>query len=354
MEAFLYNIELLLGVGVCRSLGRAFIVFSGPKSQENFEGKCVNCAFKRMHQRAAILFVFAIAAGCTRPDLALPSGDGGAGNGGGGGGGGSPATCGTADSAGSFRFAVFGDVRPSQPDDTANYPTAIITSLFTQIAAHSPNFVVGTGDYMFVSTSNAPAVDAQLAILLGAEQAFSGPIYHALGNHECTGATASNCPNGNETPNVRGFMSKLAPAGLTTPYYRVDFDTGMGSAKLVVIAANAWSQTQADWLEAQLADATAYTFVVRHEAASVTDTNGAVASETIVQKHPLTMELLGHTHRYQKIDPKHIISGNGGAPISSGHYGFVLVDLLTNGNLSVSEVDQATGAVGDTFTICPQ
>jgi hypothetical protein len=363
MEAFLYNIELLLSVGVCRFTGRAFIVFSQRKSQENFEGARGERAFNPMHTRAALLLLGLIAAGgCTR-DLALPSSDGGGGgtggtggggSGGAGGGGGSQPTCDTAPSAGSFRFAVFGDVRPSQPDDTANYPQAVITGLFQKIAAASPNFVVGTGDYMFVSTSNAPAVDAQLAILLSAEQAFTGPIYHALGNHECTGATASNCPNGNETPNIQGFMSKLAPAQATTPYYRVDFDTGHGSAKLVVVAANAWSPTQATWLETQLADPTTYTFVVRHEAASVTDTNGAVASEAIIQKHPLTLQLLGHTHRYQRIDTKHIISGNGGAPISSGHYGFVLVDLLTNGNLTVSEIDQATGNAGDTFTICPQ
>ena len=93
---------------------------------------------------------------------------------------------------------------------------------------------------------------------------------------------------------------------------------------------------------------------MRHEAAAVTETTGAGASEAIVQKHPFTLELLGHWHRYEKLDAKHVVSGNGGAPLSSGHYGFVLVDLLTNGNLSVSEVDQATGAVGDTFTICPQ
>ncbi|MCU1277387.1 MAG: hypothetical protein JWM53_933 [bacterium] len=314
-------------------------------------------AFKAMHLRAAILFCCAIVIGCTRPDLALPGGDGGGtgGIGGGGGGGGSqPPTCAPADSAGSFRFAAFGDVRPSQPNDTANYPAAIITGLFQQIAKQSPHFVVGTGDYMFASTTNAPAVDAQLAMLLSAEQGFSGPIYHALGNHECTGATASNCPNGNETPNIQAFMSKLVPAGTTTPYYRVDLDTGMGAAKIVIIAANAWSQTQADWLETQLSDPTAYTFVVRHEAAYISQTAGAGASEAIVQKHPLTLELLGHTHRYEKLDSKHIISGNAGAPLSGGHYGFVLVDLLTNGNLSVSEIDQATGAASDTFTICPQ
>lgn len=294
-----------------------------------------------MHPRAPILFLLGAVIGCT-PTGALPDNQ--------------PTTTCTpaaADSAGTFRFAVFGDVRPRNPDDTANYPTAIVTGLFQQIAAQAPQLVVGTGDYMFASSTNDIAVQAQLADLLGAEQAFSGPIYHAMGNHECTGATASNCPKGNETANVRAFMSKLVPAGTTTPYYRVDVDTGAGVAKLVFIAANAWSQEQADWLETQLSDPTAYTFVVRHEAASITETNGAVASEAIVQKHPLTLELLGHTHRYAKIDAKHIISGNAGAPLSGGHYGFVLVDLLTNGNLSVSEIDQATGAVDDTFTVCP-
>ncbi len=295
-----------------------------------------------MPSRAAILLLWGVI-GCT-PTGSLPAMP--------------PATTGqcsavAAASAGTFRFAVFGDVRPRNPDDTANYPTAIITSLFQQIAAQSPQLVVGTGDYMFASTTNDSGVQTQLGDLLGAEQAFGGPIYHAMGNHECTGATASNCPNGNETANVRAFMSKLVPAGTTQPYYRVDVDTGAGTAKLVFVAANAWSQAQADWLEAQLSDPTAYTFVVRHEAASITETNGAVASEAIVQKHPLTLELLGHTHRYEKVDERHIISGNAGAPLSGGHYGFVLVDLLTNGNLSVSEIDQATGSASDTFTVCP-
>jgi hypothetical protein len=242
-------------------------------------------------------------------------------------------------------------VRPAEPDDTANYPTAIITSLFQQIAAQSPSFVVGTGDYMFAS--NSTAVDGQVPLLLAAETAFSGPIYHALGNHECTGATASNCPNGNETSNMRAFVSKLLPPNIQSPYYRIDFDTRFGKAKLVVIAANAWSDAQASWLDAQLADPTAYTFVVRHEAATIKETTGAAASEAIVAKYPLTLELLGHTHQYRKIDDRHVISGNAGAPLSFGHYGFLLIDLLTNGNLSVSEIDQATGNASDTFTVCP-
>ena len=327
-------------MGICRSLGGAFIVFLATEKQENFEGISVNRAFNGMHQRAAAILLLGALVGCT-PTAPLPDmPDAGC-------------TPTAADSAGTFRFAVFGDVRPQQPNDTANYPQAVVTGLFQQIAAQSPQLVVGTGDYMFASSTNSTAVDAQLAMLLAAEQGFAGPVYHALGNHECTGATASNCPNGNETANVRAFMSKLVPAGTTTPYYRVDVDTGMGKAKLVFIAANAWSPAQATWLEQQLADPTKYTFVVRHEDASVTDTAGAGASEQIVQKHPLTLELLGHWHRYEKLDERHVVSGNGGAPLSFGHYGFVLVDLLANGNLSVSEIDQATGAVGDTFTLCP-
>ena len=289
---------------------------------------------------ARLLALAAALAGCTSP----PGGEA------------APAVCAptAAPSAGSFRFAVFGDVRPPNAGDTAAYPKTVIASLFQQIAAQSPDLVVGTGDYMFASTSDAAGIDAQLAMLTDAEKAYAGPVYHALGNHECTGATASNCPTGNETANMRAFMKQLLPSGTTTPYFRVDVDTGHGAAKFVFVAANAWSDAQAAWLEAQLADPTAYTFVVRHEPPSVAQTMGVAASETIIHRHPLTLELLGHFHRYQRLDGKHLISGNAGAPLSSGaHYGFVLVDLMTNGNLAVSEIDQATGDATDTFTVCP-
>jgi len=291
-----------------------------------------------MHARVAIVTLLA-AVGCTPvpPAPARPV----------------PCSPTTAPSAGTFRFAVFGDVRPGEPNDTASYPKDIVAGLFQQIAAAQPDFVVGTGDYMFASSSNTTAVDAQVAMLLDAESGFGGPIYHALGNHECTGATASNCPAFNETANMRAFMTKMLPPAVTTPYYRIDVDTGHGKAKLVFIAANAWTPTQADWLETQLADETAYSFVIRHEPGTVTQTVGAVESEVIVKKHPITLELLGHYHTYEKLDDRHVISGNGGAPLSSGHYGFVLVDLLGNGNISVSEIDQATGSANDTFTICP-
>ncbi len=295
-----------------------------------------------MQKRAAAILLLWAVSGCT-PTAPLPQNQ--------------PSTTCTPTagaSAGTFRFAVFGDVRPRNPDDTANYPTAIITSLFQQIAAQSPQFVVGTGDYMFASY--ASAVDAQVSLQLQAQAAFKGPVYRAMGNHECTGATASNCPNGNETPNVRAFMTRLLPPNLTTtPYYRVDVDTPHGTAKFLFVAGNAWSQAQNDWLGKQLADATAYTLIIRHVPPSTT-APGVTESEALIRGAPLTIELLGHFHEYRRLDAQHVISGNGGAPSRSGEiagFGYLLVEQQPNGNLSATEFDQTTGNAIDTWMITP-
>ena len=293
--------------------------------------------------------------------------------------GGGPAT-------GGVTFAVFGDARPKNPNDTANYPTAIVAGNFTQMQAKGAQFVVGTGDYMFADSGDA-VVSAQLDLLLQGEKNFTnGPIYHTMGNHECTGATVSNCPTGTETANVKAYLAlerpydpgltaarvpvdaadssasgvdlaRLVPEGVTTPYFRIDVDTAHGKAKLVFVAANAWSDAQATWLQQQMADPTTYTFVVRHEAASLTDVPGVSPSEAIIGTAPLTLELLGHSHEYRKLDAQHVISGNGGAPISSGGkggssgYGFLLIQELDSGDLAVSEVDEVTGNVIDTWKV---
>lgn len=263
--------------------------------------------------------------------------------------------CAPAPLANRFRMAVFGDVRPPRAGATADYPEAIIRSLFQQIAARAPNLVVGTGDYLYAEPDDLAAATAQIERLRVGERAYAGPIYHALGNHECAIATDSNCPRGDETALVRAFMRQLLPPRVTKPYYRVDLETGLGRAKLILVAANAWSEAQASWLEAQLSDSTPYTFVVRHEPPSSRSALGVSQSEAIIHRHPLTLELLGHIHRYQRLDAKHVISGNGGAPLTSGGYfGFLLIDLLTNGNLAVQEIDEATGRPTDQFTICPQ
>jgi hypothetical protein len=249
-----------------------------------------------------------------------------------------------------FRFAVFGDCRPKDP--ASPYPSDVLGNILRMATARGAEFVVGTGDYM--AAYNPADVAAQVPLFNKAAAQFNGPMYLAMGNHECTGATASNCPRLDETANVRAFLT-LLPPGIDKPYYRIDKDTPRGRAKFVFIAANAWDATQAAWLRAELADPTPYTFVVRHE--STTSYNlplGAIASEADVMAAKFTLELLGHSHEYRHVDARHVISGNGGAPLTGGsYYGFLLVEQLSDGNISVQAIDQASGNAIDVFTVSP-
>ena len=278
-------------------------------------------------------------------DMSVSAGGGGSG----GVGGGSGTGGGT---GGLLKLAVFGDCRPPNSDDTSGYPSTVVSGIFKLAQSNGAQLAIGTGDYMFAST--ASAVTAQVALFDQAKANYTaGPIYLTMGNHECTGATASNCPNLNETPNIQAFM-KMVPSGVTKPYYRIDVDTPLGKAKLVFIAANAWDSTQQSWLETQLADATTYTFVMRHESTTSSGVpTGVTASESVVKAHPFTIEFLGHTHEYRHEDTQHVISGNAGAPLSTGSYGLLVVTQQANGNITVNEIDEATGNVDDTWTVSP-
>jgi predicted phosphodiesterase len=274
------------------------------------------------------------------------------GGGGAGGGGGAPNFGGGTVQGGSgslLTFAVFGDARPPNPNDTAGYPSAIISGIFKLAQQKGAQFVVGTGDYMFASTQSV--VDAQVALFNQARANFSGPIYLTMGNHECTGYTDSNCPTLNETANIRAFM-QLLPVGITAPHYRVDFDTPAGTVKFLFVAANAWSSGQNDWLGQALADATTATFIVRHEPGYDYSAPGVTPSDTLAARHPYTLMLLGHSHTYRREDTKHVISGNGGAPVSGGaSYGFLLMQQQSDGSFTATEIDEASGNTVDTWRI---
>jgi hypothetical protein len=283
------------------------------------------------------------------------SGSGGGGNGatGGGGGSSSGATAGDA----SLVFAVVGDTRPAIPDDERGYPTDIITKIYTGIAAHSPqpSFVVGTGDYQF---SEVTSPDAQLDLYLGARKGFAGPFYPAMGNHECTGATASNCGAGGKdgtTKQYSGFLSKmLAPIAQTSPYYTITTSAKDSSwtAKFVFVAANAWTSDQGTWLDAQLAAQTTYTFVVRHEPAGDTQAPGVAPSEAILAKHPYTLALVGHTHTFRRSGAREVIVGNGGAPLTgSVNYGWALVQRRADGAIQIDMIDYDTGKPTSGFAL---
>ena len=256
----------------------------------------------------------------------------------------------TGGSVSSLLFAVVGDTRPPNVDDTSGYPTAIATKIFQDVQSMSPKplFGVSTGDYMYVTPGKGTAAP-QMSLYLGARGNFTNTMFPAMGNHECTGYTDSNCGSGNSdgvTENYTTFMTQmLQPLGQTNPYYSININSSSGAwtAKFVFIAANAWTSAQSSWLTSTLAQATTYTFIMRHEAASANTAPGVTPSEAIMAKYPYTLSIVGHTHTYEKSGTKEVIFGNGGAPLSGGaNYGFGLVTQRSDGTIQVDDYDYQT------------
>ena len=285
------------------------------------------------------------------------TGDAGKGGAAGGGGGVTGIAGGTLET---LSFAIVGDTRPAFIDDTSGYPSAVIQKLWQQVEATSPRpaFAVSTGDYMYTNGSQAAA---QVGVYLAARKAFTNVAFPAMGNHECTGYTDSNCGAGNPdgiTTNYTQFMTQmLAPLGVTKPYYTVDVAAKDGSwtAKLVFVAANAWDAAQATWFDGELAKPTTYTFVVRHEGSSANTAPGVTPSAAIMINHPYTLLIAGHTHRFDYYEgTREVIVGNGGAPLtsSSAYYGYVVArQRAKDGAIVFSSYDSATNTVAQTFAL---
>jgi hypothetical protein len=254
-------------------------------------------------------------------------------------------------------FAVVGDTRPPAIDDTSGYPTAVITKIWQDVEAQAPAFAVSTGDYMFASTTGGQAAP-QLDLYLKARSSFTHTQFPAMGNHECTGATTSNCGAGTAngvTDNYTQFMTKmLAPLGVTQPYYviNVNSTSNAWTAKFVFVAANAWTSAQASWLTATLSSPTTYTFVIRHESITANTAPGVTPSEAIIKAHPLTLRIVGHAHTYQYTAGSEVIIGNGGAPLAGGaNYGYVIARQRSDGAIVFTEYDYATNAANATFAV---
>jgi hypothetical protein len=268
-------------------------------------------------------------------------------------------------SLGELRFAVIGDTRPVNPDDTAGYPSAIIGKIYQDIAALSPRpaFAISTGDYMFATQGGSAA--AQLARYRTAMQSFSGPLFAAMGNHECNGYTDSLCGPGNpdgETENYRQFMSQLlGPLGQTHPYYTVPLAAADGSwtAKIVVTAPNAWGADQVAWLLHTMEQATTYTFVVRHEPTEDQEKLASIGEiDQIIAGMPYSLLLCGHRHTFERsaLSYRELIVGNGGAPQSRRNpgYGYALIARRPDGNLAVTEYEYASNQpTGFAFAVTP-
>jgi hypothetical protein len=249
----------------------------------------------------------------------------------------------------SLAFAIVGDTRPPAINDTAGYPTAVITKIYQDLEGLNPRppFVVTTGDYQFSSATGTQS-GPQMDFYLNARTNYSGIQFPTMGNHECTGAASSNCGSGNAngtTVNYTNYMSKfLSPLGQQNPWYEIDVNATDGSwtAKFLFVAANAWSSTQASWLDSAMSRATTYTFIIRHESAAAASP-GTGASESIMAQHPYTLSITGHAHTYSHPKAKEIIIGNGGAPLTGGAtYGFGIVSQRADQSIQIDEYDSQT------------
>jgi len=252
-------------------------------------------------------------------------------------------------------FAVVGDTRPAIENDTAHYPTSVITKIYQDLAALNPppQFVITTGDYMFAAPTGSEST-AQMAKYMSARNLFPNIVFSAMGNHECTGGAATDC-TGMTTNNYSTFMSNLVlPLGHTTPWYEVPINdtNGQWTAKIVVTACNYWSSTQKSWLQTELAKSTTYTFVVRHHPIG---SNGPCNSDmdAMLASANYTGLLTGHTHTvYFSSSNKQLVEGVGGAPVTgSATYGYALVEQQSSGSFKVTQYDSASNSALNIYTL---
>jgi hypothetical protein len=255
----------------------------------------------------------------------------------------------------SLYFAVVGDTRPANQDDTPNYPTQIIDQIFRDLEAMSPKpqFVLSTGDYMFADPSGTQGA-AQVHLYVQSATKFSNILFPVMGNQECTGSTSSNC-SGSPTNNYNAYLSGLVtPLGKSEPYYSVPITASDGSwsAKLIVLACNAWDSTQAAWFSTQLGTATTYTFVSRHEPSSAANAPCVSTTDSMLSQTSYDLLITGHSHTFDHPTNQEIIVGNGGAPISGPvDYGYATIQQQPGGGFLVTEYDYLTAAPVTSFTV---
>jgi hypothetical protein len=266
-------------------------------------------------------------------------------------------------------FAIIGDTRPPNPDDTAGYPTSIITRIYQDIQNMNPRppFVVSTGDYQYITSKNVGSCSSytlggeqatQLGYYQTARMGYSGIYWPAMGNHECTGYTASECGAGNTdgiTDNYCAWSGLfLTPIGESLPYYSrtITANDGSWTAHFIFVALNYWSSAQQSWLTQQLAQSATYTFVIHHEnssAGSPTPLSTVEGMEGSVE----TLSIVGHSHTWAgSSGSKELLVGNGGAPVTGGAtYGYTTVLRQPNGSLVVTNYDYQSNQVKNTFTV---
>ncbi len=251
-------------------------------------------------------------------------------------------------------FAVLGDTRPSLPNNTSGYPTATITGIFQAMQAMSPRpqFAIGTGDYQYALGTSTEA-PKQIALYMGARANYSGVFFPAMGNHECDSFTSHNC-SGMSTEPLKAFMSSMMqPLAHTLPYYTFDVNAldNTWTAKFIIAACNSWDATQKDWLAAQLARPTTYTFVSRHEPLGVA-APCTTEMDALLTGKTYTMFLSGHSHTFAHTNNE-LIEGTAGAPLTGNAvYGYATIEQLPGGStFRITQYDSAQRKAVATYTL---
>jgi hypothetical protein len=236
-------------------------------------------------------------------------------------------------------FGAFGDCVASPTAEDP--PTPIVSNIFRELAARQVQFITMVGDYLLVQPPSFSGALNQLATFSQARQLFAGPVYFALGNHDAATQNLTAYRQVMIREVYYAFIMQAAPRpGSTAP----------ATAKFVFVADNAWSPDQSTWLQNVLGTQTDYTFVVRHH---TSDTALDPEPTQIISTHPLTLLIVGHVHTYQRIADREVLSGNGGAPVYQGPYGYLTIQQQSDGRISVTAFDQSTDQPFDSFIVDP-
>ena len=104
--------------------------------------------------------------------------------------------------------------------------------------------------------------------------------------------------------------------------------------------------------------------MIRHhptpDAGSPSSAIGIAASDAILDQYLVTLYLFGHVHEYAQIGPNRVVTGNAGAPLDAGQYGYLFVLQRPDGNIQATEyqlnattsVDFARGHAGPASRRC--
>ncbi len=272
-------------------------------------------------------------------------------------------------------FSAFGDVRPAEPNDTANFPDTILSAIFTDMQAQGITYAVDAGDHCFQSsTSSGSYCHAQFVSHFMADKNahYSGVLVPTMGNHEGCGtdaATSGNCTSWSSGL-VHDYLVDIVQPTTgqsASPYYSIAVYGSWGTAKFVHVAANAWTSAQNTWLTSTLNVPTTYTFVVRHEPFNDTRAPGVTPSESLYESHygagTLTLSITGHNHLVQlpggtqpygdsfgATQPYEVILGNAGAPLDAGpYYGYAVLTRRASDGAIVAQAYESVGSDGVTL-----